>query len=73
MSKGRAKSKTTKRSRIKDLSAAGKRLAKRDIGKVRGGVVPGTPATLLRIDMQIDYSSHSHLKPLNPGETLKSS
>ena len=72
MSKGRAKSKTTKRSRIKDLSAAGKRMAKRDIGKVRGGVVPGTPSTLLKVDMQIDFSSHSNLKPLNPGGTLKS-
>lgn len=66
MSKGKAKSKTTTRSRIKDLSAAGKRMAKRDIGKVRGGVVPGTPATILKIDMQIDYSGR------NPGGTLKS-
>jgi len=63
MSKGKAKSKTTKRSRIKDLSAAGKRMAKSDIGKVRGGA---------KVDMQIDFSSHSYLKPLNPGETLKS-
>lgn len=68
MSKDRAKSKTTtKRSRIKDLSAAGKRLAKRDIGKVRGGVVPGTPSTLLKVDMQIDFNTHQ-----KPGGTLKS-
>jgi len=63
MSKDRAKSKTTKRSRIKDLWAAEKRMAKRDIGKVRGGA---------KVDMQIDFTIHSGLQKQRPAETLKS-